>query len=163
MSKWDFHQLSLMLLNSKTAHNNLVPKILLLTVADQKTHIRLRLSFIFYKSFTWCDLQIKSRLFVSRNFRSASGPNKHPIPRYLFSENPFCFYAGSDHNKSETIPLIGISRGLFTFINWLILVNSGPIPPCIQNIRSSINAARGIELKTSTNIFQTFTEYFRLP
>jgi len=45
----------------------------------------------------------------------------------------------------------------------LILVTFGPIPPCIQNILSSIKAQSGIELKTSTKFFQILREYFLLP
>lgn len=162
MNKLSSNLLSSMRLNFQTGRSNLVLKILLLIVAFQKIHIHLQRSCLFIK-LTWCDLQIKSKLFVSKNFLRASGPKRQPIPRYLLSEKPFWFYAGSDHNKSVTIPFTGISSGLFTFINWLILVISGPIPPCIQNILSYINAARGRELKTSTNIFHILTEYFLLP
>ena len=137
-------------------------KISLLIAAYQKIHIHLKQSFL-VKRITWWDLHIKSRLLVSKNFLSASGPNRLPIPRYLFSEKPFWDSAGSDHKRSVTIPFTGISSGLFTFINWLILVSSGPIPPCIQNILSYMRAARGRELKTSTKIFHILREYFLLP
>lgn len=162
MNRWDSNQLSSMHLNFRIDHNSLGLKKLLLIDASQKIHIHLKQSLFIYKN-TWWDLQMRSKLFVSKNFLNTSGPNKHPMPRYLFSEKPFWVYAGSDQSRSVTIPLTGISSGLFTFINWLIFVSSGPIPPCIQNILSSIKAAKGKELKRSTNIFQTLTEYFRLP
>jgi len=48
-------------------------------------------------------------------------------------------------------------------MSMLILVSSGPIPPCMQKILSSIKAASGRQLNTSVNSFHTLSEYFLLP
>ena len=93
--------------------------------------------------FTWWDRQIRSRLLSSKNFFNTSAPNKWPIPLYLFYLKPFWFYPGSDHNKSHTIPSKGISKGRFIFRRLWKFFNYGPIPPCIQNILSSISAHKG--------------------
>ena len=81
------------------------------------------------------------------------------MPLSLLSFHPFLSYTGSAHNKSHSNPTGGISVGLFIDYIFLILFKSGPIPPCIHRILSSINADIGIQLNTSTNIFHILISY----
>jgi hypothetical protein len=51
--------------------------------------------------------------------------------------------AGSDHSKSQRIPLSGISEGLFNLSIYFKFFKSGLKPPCMHKILSSITAATG--------------------
>ena len=56
---------------------------------------------------------------------------------------PVISLSGSDHNKSHSNPVSGISVGLTIFLIYSTLFNSGLNPPCMQKILSSMIAATG--------------------
>lgn len=74
----------------------------------------------------------------------------------MLSFQPFLSSTGSDQSKSHKSPAGGIYVGLCKDYIFLILVNYGDNPPCMQRILSSITAHIGMQLKQSTKYFHIF-------
>lgn len=81
----------------------------------------------------------------------------------MFSRQPVCYSSGSDHSRSQRMPLSGTSVGLLIVLIVRKSLSYLLMPPCTQKMRCSMTAAMGMVLKQSTKIFHILVEYLRLP
>ena len=150
-----YHQLSSKLQHYQTHHNNLVRKIVSLTIFSRRIRIRPPLP---NGPCISNPVHVFSRIRrLSQGWRQSLPLfHSHPSPAHLCLGQTTINRTINLDTCIINVPVSGTSIGRIIFFIYSILVSSGLRPPCIHNIFSSIIAATGRQLKQSVNVFHNF-------